>query len=370
MSSFKPLFPGVKTPDPNNPWGSVLDSSIPKTKTSSQSSSKSSSGTSKKTSPDTSKISKDDLNSAVKLFNAATKRQSDLSKLATSVDELKADAVANQKAATDNYIAALKDQSELLAQDASNKKYYNYYTGEWVDDPSKIKPRFGMGGAESGGGVIDVEGNTSPVVVTGSSTGGANSTGSSGSSSSFTNGIVGGSTVTSVIQSGTSSTPSTPGTVSSTPSTISPITQEVAKPPVKTAPINTVSFDNGLLPIEILSDLIFEDLGGQELISIARNDTVNGQNIIYQPIKNLYNIQQQYNPNNIVYTEGTSDRYFRNFPIKFESKVPNEGTGPNGEHIYFDSSTKSLIIEAVNMQGDEQIEVQLLINGTIYEAEL
>lgn len=289
---------------------------------------------------------------------------------------------AADKAAADAKAAADKAAADLAAANAGNnnsgnnngstgaKKYYNYYTGEWVDDPSKIKPRFGMGGPESGGGVIDVEGNTSVNGVTGFSNNGTGFTGFNGSSSSFGNGVASGNTVTSTVQTGTSSTPSTPGTVSSTPSTISPITQEVAKPPVKTAPINTVSFDNGLLPIEILSDLIFEDLGGQELISIARNDTVNGQNIIYQPIKNLYNIQQQYNPNNIIYTEGTSDRYFRNFPIKFESKVPNEGTGPNGEHIYFDSSTKSLIIEAVNMQGDEQIEVQLLINGTIYEAEL
>jgi hypothetical protein len=29
------------------------------------------------------------------------------------------------------------------------KRYYNYYTGEYVDDPSKIKPRIGMGGPES-----------------------------------------------------------------------------------------------------------------------------------------------------------------------------------------------------------------------------
>jgi hypothetical protein len=35
------------------------------------------------------------------------------------------------------------------------KRYYNYYTGEYVDDPSKIKPRTGMGGPESGGGTID-----------------------------------------------------------------------------------------------------------------------------------------------------------------------------------------------------------------------
>jgi hypothetical protein len=32
--------------------------------------------------------------------------------------------------------------------------FYNYYTGEWVSDPSLIKPRTGMGGAESGGGTI------------------------------------------------------------------------------------------------------------------------------------------------------------------------------------------------------------------------
>jgi len=35
------------------------------------------------------------------------------------------------------------------------KRYYNYYTGEYVDDPSKIKPRTGMDGAESDGGIID-----------------------------------------------------------------------------------------------------------------------------------------------------------------------------------------------------------------------
>jgi hypothetical protein len=44
------------------------------------------------------------------------------------------------------------------------KRYYNYYTGEYVDDPSKIKPRTGMGGPESGGGTIQVtpEVSTSP----------------------------------------------------------------------------------------------------------------------------------------------------------------------------------------------------------------
>jgi hypothetical protein len=61
------------------------------------------------------------------------------------------------------------------------KRYYNYYTGEYVDDPSKIKPRTGMGGPESGGGTIQVTapgptgptgpGATGPTGPTGTLTG-------------------------------------------------------------------------------------------------------------------------------------------------------------------------------------------------------
>lgn len=164
--------------------------------------------------------------------------------------------------------------------------------------------------------------------------------------------------------------PLTPSTFSSQPSNISPVTQTPPPPPVKTAPIDTILFDEEAVPIQIMSDLIFENIGGQELINIARNDTVNGQQIIYQPIKNLTQIQQEYNPNNIVALQATSDKYFKNFAIKFETKVPNVGGGPDGEHIYIDPTTGELIVEAVNMQEDEQIEVEITTGGTIYEAEL
>ncbi len=38
---------------------------------------------------------------------------------------------------------------------ATPNRYYNYFTGEYVSSPDLIKPRTGMGGAESGGGTID-----------------------------------------------------------------------------------------------------------------------------------------------------------------------------------------------------------------------
>ena len=118
-----------------------------------------------------------------------------------------------------------------------------------------------------------------------------------------------------------------------------------------------------------MTDLIFENIGGHELINIARNDIINGQQVSYQPIKNLSSIQQQYNPNNILSVQATSDKYFSNFPIKLENKIPRLGTGPNGKHIYIDSTNGNLVIEAVNVEEDEQIEIEITVSGTIYEAE-
>ena len=67
--------------------------------------------------------------------------------------------------------------------------------------------------------------------------------------------------------------------------------------------------------IEIMTDLLFEDIGGEEIISIVRNDIVNGQNVIYQPIKNITNLYYQYNPQNILALQKTDKDYFKNFPI-------------------------------------------------------
>jgi len=140
--------------------------------------------------------------------------------------------------------------------------------------------------------------------------------------------------------------------------------------PVKTATPDIVLFDDSALPIEVMTDLIFENIGGQELISITRSDIVNGQKISYQPIKNLSSIQQQYNPNNILGLQQTSDRFFAGFSIKLEDKIPGIGNGPDGENVYFDETTGDLIIEFINLNNDEQIETQITVNGTIYEANL
>jgi hypothetical protein len=162
----------------------------------------------------------------------------------------------------------------------------------------------------------------------------------------------------------------TPTPTPATPATVAPVVQAPPTPPVKTAPIDTVLFNDDEVPIEVMSDLIFEDIGGHELINIARNDIINGQDISYQPIKNLTSLQQQYNPNNILSVQSTSDKYFSNFAIKLENKTPNVGNGPFGSNVYIDPLTGNMIVDAINLETDEQIEIEITLSGTIYEADL
>ncbi len=172
------------------------------------------------------------------------------------------------------------------------------------------------------------------------------------------------------------STTATATTVTPTPptptigsATASSVVSSSSTSQVKSATKDIILFDDGAVPIDLMADLIFEDIGGQELINIARRDTVNGQKISYQPIKNLSSIEQQYNPNNIISLQATSDKYFANFPIKLDDKIPQLGGGPEGDYVYIDTVTGNLVVEAVNLEVDEQIEIQIARSGTIYETD-
>jgi hypothetical protein len=159
--------------------------------------------------------------------------------------------------------------------------------------------------------------------------------------------------------------------IKATPATPETNTLSIFSPPaaIKTATPDIVLFDEETLEVDQMFDLIFENLGGQELISISRSDIINGQKISYQPIKNLSSIQQRYNPNNILSLQQTADKYFAGFSIKLEDKIPNVGNGENGKNVYIDEQG-NLIIEFVNLNNDEQIETQITLSGTIYEINL
>jgi hypothetical protein len=144
------------------------------------------------------------------------------------------------------------------------------------------------------------------------------------------------------------------------------ITQSTSFTGVKIATKDIILYADETVPVEVMTDLIFEDIGGQEIINIARNDIINGQSVIYQPIKNVTSLYFQYNPQNILALQDTSEEFFKKFSIKLENTVPNIGNGPNGETVYIDPETGNLIINVINLNSDEQVEIEILKQGSVF----
>lgn len=142
------------------------------------------------------------------------------------------------------------------------------------------------------------------------------------------------------------------------PAKISP-----ARPAIKIADPDIIIQNESETPVEVMSDLIFENIGGQELINISRNDLVNGQPVIYSPIKNLSAVSYQYNSNNIVNLSGTSKSYFNNFGITIENKIPDADPENNYYPIYIDENG-NLVLELLNVEQNEVVEVQIITEGT------
>jgi len=139
---------------------------------------------------------------------------------------------------------------------------------------------------------------------------------------------------------------------------------------VKVATPDLIIFNESAIPVDVIADLLFEEVGGQEIISIARNDIVNGQEVSYNLIGNLNGLERKYNSKNIFSLPETIEKYFSNFSIRFDIHVPEDGSGPDGQRVYIlqeNSATAErgdLIIDVVNMEINERVDIEVLRSGT------
>lgn len=151
--------------------------------------------------------------------------------------------------------------------------------------------------------------------------------------------------------------------VSATPDVPTPISSSLGNS-VKPATPDLIQFNDADIPIEYMTDLLFEQVGGQEIISLSRNDTINGQNIRYTPIKNTSQISLNYSPQNIFSITDTTSSYFNNYSINFAEKVPEIGSNEKENQVkqivYIDETNGDLVVNVINMRTGEQVEVNVV----------
>ena len=173
--------------------------------------------------------------------------------------------------------------------------------------------------------------------------------------------------------------------VSATPPTVTP-PPAPTKSPVKIATPQYVKFDrdkegDAEPDQDFIKLIFFEQINGVALLSLTNNAKLDTGTISYQPISNMAETIRALNPKNIIALQDTSDKYFLNFPIKLETKIPNLGNGPDGTNVYredqagiwpmnLDPRRGAIIIEAINLGPRENIQIETLQSGTIYKTNL
>jgi hypothetical protein len=134
---------------------------------------------------------------------------------------------------------------------------------------------------------------------------------------------------------------------------------------VKVATPDIILFNQDALPVDAMADLIFEDIGGHEIINMSRHNTVKGQNIGYSLISNTKAVAKSYSSSNIIFSPGTINEFFKNFAIRLDIHKPNTTSPNNSDIVYIDRDVQpgSLVVEVTKMETNEQVEVQVLNSG-------
>jgi hypothetical protein len=133
-----------------------------------------------------------------------------------------------------------------------------------------------------------------------------------------------------------------------------------AKQKVKVATSNLFITEQVIDKTDQMADAIIEDIGGQEIINISRNDLLNGQNVTYNVIENLESTQRQFNPNELIRLQSTSADFFDTFTLNLDTFTPNYGTGNAGEIVYVDANTGEVIINTINLSNNLVLEVEFV----------
>lgn len=149
-----------------------------------------------------------------------------------------------------------------------------------------------------------------------------------------------------------------------------PSSPAAPKPDTKPATPDLIMTVDEAYPVELIADLLYEDVGGTEILNIARHDLVEGAELSYQQISNIARVGTIAGGANLQALTQTSEDIFNQFPLRRYHYVPSVTDDPSGlnKNVYLNSSG-DLVIELQNVDSSYQLDVAFQVgsvNDIIY----
>jgi len=168
--------------------------------------------------------------------------------------------------------------------------------------------------------------------------------------------------------------------------TIMPVPETVVRTPTR-----NVTNISSLVPqfnAEHITKIIFESLSAVELSIVERHDTIEGINQRYSIISNLSEIRKKYDASRQLTVMDKFKPLTRIFTINIEDKIPQEDyiiledltatyqyLDQNNQIVtrekgyYYIDTNGDLVIELIGLERNQEVEIQIDTNGTIYRVE-
>jgi len=129
---------------------------------------------------------------------------------------------------------------------------------------------------------------------------------------------------------------------------------------VKVSNVNVVNLNYAQTPVEQLEKLYFQDVGGTEILAVARHDTIGGEPVISSPIDNLEDLTIQFNPLNIL-TSTKLDTLFAGYGIDITDNIPEQSRDAEGNIIPIVqiNADGGMEIEVVGVNRAEYVQIQV-----------
>jgi hypothetical protein len=140
--------------------------------------------------------------------------------------------------------------------------------------------------------------------------------------------------------------------------------------------------------VEEIQQLLFENLSAIELSKIERHDTIEGISQKYSIISNLSDIRtkydsikqltvmQKFKPLTNIFTINIQDKIpledyvvLQNLDLTYQYLDENNDLVDREKGYYYIDTNGDLVIELINLEKNQQVEIQIDTNGTIYKVE-
>jgi len=134
------------------------------------------------------------------------------------------------------------------------------------------------------------------------------------------------------------------------------------KKPVRIA-TSDLFIDKDDVPVDYMVGVIFEEIGGQELISQSSESVYNSNR---SEISNIYEVSERYSPFNLLNISDGMLATMGNIDINLNSYLPeldlslNTNFEIDNPSAYIDSNWKNLIIEFEDATEDFVVEVEII----------